>query len=740
MHGFKVDLINCDKEPIRLLGKIQSHGVLVALQKDTLLIKYISVNVNELGTELQASGFLNKPLSVLENALFDNSDHIISQLINIGGNKQSFEAINPFKIVLAGRTFNLIISDTDEMYLVEFELFFSNAEINIQKILGKSVAEILSVSKLESILYNAAAQIRSIIGYDRVMIYKFIEEGHGKVVAEVKADRLKPYLGLHFPASDIPEQARELYMVNLTRIIADVDTESIPIISDEEKPVDLTNSVLRAVSPIHIQYLKNMGVVSSFSVSLIADGKLWGLVACHNYTPRFIDYRSREASKLIGQILSSALEYRQEEEDSGKINEMRIASDILLKNIRKTEDIEAALTACDVTFKDIVGATGAVLFFNESMIKLGDTPDDEHLRKLRNWLTQSGKSSVFFTEKLSSVYPEALAYTGSGSGIMVATLSLEMGEFMIWFKQEQLNTITWAGNPEKPVEISKDGMARISPRNSFEEWSEIVSGVSEKWLKEEIMLVTRLREEVAYAVNRKANEIRILNEKLRQAYEELDAFSYTISHDLKTPLSVIKNYSQILLRPSRNADPDTHVILNNIVRSADKMNAMIRDVLGYSRTGRAELKSNLVDMRALLSDLKAELEVAFNNRELQLEIGNTPDINGDITMIGQVFSNLLNNAVKYSSNAEVSVVKVNGEKAEDGVTYTISDNGVGIDERNPSSVFDLFQRMDNAKAFAGSGVGLAIVKRIIEKHRGKIWFESELGKGTTFYVTFPVNG
>ncbi|WP_431295300.1 GAF domain-containing protein [Pedobacter sp. P26] len=198
------------------------------------------------------------------------------------------------------------------------------------------------------------------------MIYKFLEDGHGEVVAEEKEETLEAFFGLHYPASDIPKQARELYKLNLTRLIADVNIADSKIITfKENEALDLTNGGLRAVSPIHIQYLKNMGVHSSFSISLISHGELWGLIACHNYSPKFIDYKAREGAKLIGQILSSALEYRQEEEDAKIIEQFKSTANILSEHLTRDKYLIEAITTHKRTILNVTKASGVAVIFEK---------------------------------------------------------------------------------------------------------------------------------------------------------------------------------------------------------------------------------------------------------------------------------------------------------------------------------------------------------------------------------------
>ena len=301
------------------------------------------------------------------------------------------------------------------------------------------------------------------------MVYQFDTDGHGHVIAEHKNNDLAPFFGLHYPASDIPKQAKELYKLNLTRIIADVNSIPSPILSHAgtQAPLDLTYSQLRAVSPIHIQYLKNMGVHSSFSISLLVKGELWGLIACHNYTPRFINYQARDAVKLIAQILSSALEYRQGEEDAARFGVLNEAAVKLIMAIEKEDQLIEALTAKKLTIKDITYAAGVALLYNNKITKIGITPTDEQITDIAGWLTENIPDSVYHTNAFPSVFSPAAQYTHVASGILASLISKENQEYIIWFKPEQIQKVNWAGNPEKPVEQSTDGLQRIMPRTSF---------------------------------------------------------------------------------------------------------------------------------------------------------------------------------------------------------------------------------------------------------------------------------
>lgn len=730
-----IDLTNCDREPIHIPGKIQSHGFLIVINQDDLIV-YHSDNIADFIPDITPN-LLGKYISTIEPIIGKNEPPNFIHQLTTFGKTNGFDQTNPFNTDIRGKAFHLIISATADFYLLEFEPAYSDSATDVQKMIGRSISEMLADKNLQNLLNNSAKQVKNVIGYDRVMIYRFAEDGHGEVIAEAKNADLPSWLGLHYPASDIPKQARELYKVNLTRLIANVHTTPAAIltVADNEVPLDMTSSHLRAVSPIHIQYLKNMGVESSFSISLIYKGELWGLIACHNYSPRFIDYRSRESAKLIGQILSSALEFRQDEENQLIQELFKSAVDQLSRLMLKDNNIDNALTAHNVTLLNAVDATGAALIFENNITKLGVTPTDQQITGLVNWLKTHITDNFYYTNQLPSEYSAAMLYRDIASGIMVTTLSREFGEYVIWFKPEQQATITWAGNPEKPVEVNADGISHISPRHSFEAWSQTVSGTSKKWTNEEIKSVVRLRSEITYAINQKAGAIRLLNEKLKQAYEELDTFSFTISHDLKNPISTIKSFSQILLR-DKDMKPQSVKILERINKGADKMNNMINEVLDYSRIGRSELVLSDIDPAPMIHDIVRDLLLIYDIDESCITIGPTPKIQGDAVMLSQVFSNIISNAVKYSMMADLQNVSIAGTEDDTEVIYTITDNGLGIDIKQLPRIFELFHRTDNVGDIEGSGVGLAIVKRIIEKHRGKIWVDSEPGKGSTFYIAF----
>jgi len=737
MSNLKVDLSNCDREPIHIPGNIQPHGFLIAIDRSGTIC-YASENIYAL-TRIEAKVLLGKNLAVFLAAI--TQGHALSPVFAIvslffGGH--NIDQLNPTGLHILGRDYNLIVTASGDYLVLEIEPAIPERHGLLQKTIGYSLSKMLVDKNLDHLIANTAEQVRSVINFDRVMIYKFSGEGHGEVIAESKTEALDSWVGQHFPASDIPLQARELYKKNLTRLIANVADIPSGLLGMQGLPaLDLTFSQLRAVSPIHIQYLKNMGVVSSFSISLIYKTELWGLIACHHYSPKFIEFTARDSAKLIGQILSSALEFRQDELNHLVHDNYNAHLDQLTKNMLAGADLVEALTGSDTNLLSVVEASGVVLSFDKTITTLGTVPESAALELLLSWLKNKLDQPLYHTDHLGSVFPDSKVYADMPCGLLLVNISKELGEFVVFFKGEQTSTISWAGNPEIEELRKADPLLQISPRNSFELWAETVNGKSLPWSREEIHSATRLQQEIIYAINLKASAVRVLNEKLTTAYQELDTFSYGISHDLKNPISTIKVYAQLLLRDESMSERSRQISAN-IESGAEKMNRMVEEVLEYSRIGRLEPKYALVDMELMISEICSELKLIYHQHCPVITLGKLHKIYADPVMIVRVFSNLIGNAAKYSQQHDVPQIHIQSVLEGTRINFSVRDNGIGIRPMDMPKIFDLFSRMSNVGDVEGSGVGLAIVKGIVDRHKGSVWAENVQGGGTVFKVSFEI--
>ncbi len=739
-----VDLTNCEREPIQWPGYIQSHGYLLALDPVTFTVWQASENTHDL-TGLPVNDLIGK--AVVEFSLGDLPGTTLHELLMVAMRNGTPEAFNPYQVSIHNSNWFVVLHLHDGALIVELEPVskpINGRSLSSATLLTQTMSDVQRSVTLAELMEKTAQKVKSVTGFDRVMIYRFGEDWHGEVIAEAREDHLEPFLGMFYPASDIPRQARELFKINLVRSIADVNqprTQVCPLnYAHYDRPLDLTHAGLRAVSPMHIEYLQNMGVRSSMSIALLYRGELWGLIACHHYSgPRLIDYATRQSVKLISQILSTALEIRKNDEDTAFTKKIQTNEQTLYQHMLTDWNVVQGLTKHPLTALDLNTATGMALLFEGQFHTLGDTPDEADVMSLIEWLKTVTTDVVFQTNQLPNLYAPAELFRPRASGLLMLVLSREMNEYLLWFKPEQIQSVSWGGNPEKPVEVSNTGEVRLSPRKSFEKWSQLVRNKAVPWQQSEVATALKLREDLLQLVSQKANQIRVLNEQLRLAYEELEAFSYTISHDLRAPLSSIKSYSEIYLEDYGDSmDEQAKTIFDKIVKATDRMNTLIRNVMQYSRMGRTELTSESLSMNVLLNQLREEVLVGENGRAITVTIGNTPALCGDQTMVMQVFSNLLSNAVKYSRPMPAAHVTIQGHEDGHEVIYSVTDNGIGIDMKQAGKVFELFQRLDISTTYEGYGVGLAIVKRIMSRHRGKVWFESMPNQATTFYVSFPL--
>lgn len=723
----------CDAEPIHQLGYIQRHGYLIACSIEDLAVNYYSENF-----QIAAGGYLYKKTvwEMLADANILITEDQQQVLIHFASNENEIQLF-PLEVIFDNEhTYFLLAHKFNGQLIMELEPSDNFSSAQLQQKIGEGVSEVLQATFIQQKLDNSVKYIRKITGYDRVMVYRFAADGHGEVVAEETERNIQSYMGLHFPAADIPRQARELYKKNMVRLIADVHADNLKILSyNRNSPLDLTQAQTRAVSPVHIEYLKNMGVASSFSISLIVNNELWGLIACHNTTTKFIDYKAREASKWLGRILSSSLEHKLNEQvnDRKKTKELEIST--LFQAMQESESVKEGIRKHLPLLLDVADASGVAVFIENELMLHGHTPAEEEIKTIAEFIMGQGEDDIFVTKKLSNFLPEAEQYAAVASGVLYINLSEEFGEYIMWFKPEIVQSVNWAGDPEKLQYSAEDGIIKISPRKSFTTWTNEVKSIAKEWERTETDMAVLIKAYFIRATSQKAYQLMRINEHLKRSYSELDTFSYTISHDLKTPLMLIKNYAQLL--QESEIEQANRGIVEKIITGADRMNTLIHSILEYSRAGRFLVSKTKVEMKELLEEISTQLKEAYKQANPEIIIGDTPAVSGESTMLWQLFQNLLSNAVKYSSQVARPVISVGGTKQKHNVLYKVTDNGIGIDDSYARQAFELFRRSSNAKDFEGTGVGLSIAKRIVDKFGGKIWYESQTGRGTTFFIEFP---
>ena len=734
------DIDACDREPIHLSGSIQPHGILFALRETDLTISQVSENVSQL-LALSASELLGTSLTEL---LAPEDLLVLHQVIAADDPRQ----LSPVCLHLAkaGKLlpFDAIIHRYEGVLVLELEprLGASLSVSSFYHSVRQSVRELSTLRTVADASRFTAEQVKLITGFDRVLIYQFDDDWNGNVTAEVREPMMPSYLGLRFPASDIPAQARDLYLRNWLRLIVDVDYVPVRIVPERNpqtgNALDLSYATLRSVSPIHLEYMKNMKTMSSMSISIIKNHRLWGLISCHHHTPKHVPYQARAACEFLGQIFSyqlAAIEARADFDFRVSLRAMHLK---LSEKLAHEKNIDS-LTKGVPSVVDLIECSGAALLLRDSVVLLKNTPSREEVVALAAWLSLGGKSEFFQTNTLASLYPPAKAFEDIASGVLAIPISKSRDSYLIWFRPEVSCTINWAGRPEKLV---GPNTSRLSPRKSFELWAEKVQGTAAPWLTAEIDAAKELRAAIITEELGKANEDLIQSNKdLALSNAELDVFAYTAAHDLKEPVRSIRTYlSFVLDDESAQFSEKSKTRLSAAARQAERMAGLLNALYQYSKVGRIDLAMAEVDLNKVLVEVLARLEPFLDEHNVKLTIERAlPVIRCDHVRISEIFYNLILNAAKYNDKAS-KWVTIGCREQSFGTTselvYYVKDNGIGIPEPLQKAVFTMFKRLHRQDDFGGgTGIGLTIVKKIVERHEGRIWLQSTPGHGTTFFFT-----
>jgi len=736
-----LDLTNCDREPIHIPGLIQPHGALLVLEEPNLNIIQVSSNTEAIIGRLPEA-LLGKPLSVL---LSSKQIQLIRQCLS-----DDSEIINPIhlsiKLVNKLLHFDGILHRLGSIIILELEPKKAKDKTDFflfYQQLRRSVPQIQQAPGLMEMCEIVVKEIRRITGFDRVMIYRFEEDESGYVIAE-ETNQDIAYLDLHYPASDIPKQARQLYTLSWLRLIPTVSYQPITLIPDlnplTNQPLDLSQSVLRSVSPLHLEYLENMGVSASMSISLMQEKKLWGLIACHHASPKYTPYNVRAICQFIGQIMSVELMNKEALEDIDYKRQLKSLQTQFIEALSQAEYFLDGMVGLGSEILNLVNATGAVICSGKQYMSVGETPSQEEVSALLDWIKPSFQHSLFQTRSLSKDYPAAVSFKAIASGVIALEISKAHHNYMLWFRPEVLKTVNWAGNPNKPVEISQDGNVRMSPRKSFDTWKETARGYALPWKDCELEAVTELRSLIVGVVLRQADELASKNFELQRSNEDLDSFAYIASHDLKEPLRGIHNYANFLMEDYEQLLNEEGVTkLATLVRLTQRMEDMINSLLHFSQLGRADLTRKKVSLNELVQQAISTLTITRPQNEVEFRIPYLlPSIECDAAQIRELFTNLISNAIKYNDkiNKWIEIGFDLGNTGSSYHTFYVRDNGIGISQEYFEKVFQVFRRLHDRDEFGGgTGVGLTITRKIVERHGGRIWIESTPTQGSTFYFT-----
>ena len=491
----QADLTNCERELIHLAGSVQPHGVLLALRERDLTIVQASANCEAL---------LGWPLDAILNQSIDVLGGDLPQTVRELSASQDLECPLPLRARAAfpgnadlRRLEGSVHRPPRGGLIVELEPIEGEELITepvvlegqqLKQQLADAVHRFSTASNLSLLFDSAARCFRDLTGYDRVMVYKFDPDGHGQIVAEARDPRMESLLGHHYPATDIPQRARELYIRNRVRVLVDVHYQSSALLprSKAGEELDMSLCYLRSMSPLHIQYLKNMGVTATLVASLVREGRLWGLIACHHYAPRNLRYSVRAACEMFAEVISTRIAAIENYAHVQVAMLVRRLEQRLIEATAAEGDWRLALFRNPRALLQPLDASGAALFYDGEVLTTGDVPSTPELRSLLRWVDERSDEPLFCTSSIAQNDDLLRSLTPTASGVLAVRLSAARSEYLMWFRREQLNTMTWAGDPSKPM-VGNDPL-ELSPRRSFAAWSEIVRGTAVPWTNAEISL------------------------------------------------------------------------------------------------------------------------------------------------------------------------------------------------------------------------------------------------------------
>lgn len=741
-----VNLTNCEQEPIHIPGSIQPHGFLLGLKGTNLLIDYCSANTAEYLT-LFHSELLGKDFATVFGS--ENAEMLTAYML-----KKATVGSALLYLTLNGVSFVCTVHTNSEgICILEGEpttisRSTSEEEYDQTSLLLRYMHDSHTLKDLCQLVTEGT---REITGYDRVMVYRFDKDYNGEVFAESCREDLEPFLGLHYPHTDIPPQARELYMRNLLRLLSDIDYTPVPVYTQDDsegKNLDMSLSILRSTSPIHVQYLNNMGVGATLTISLIYKNKLWGLIACHHYSPKNLSPEIRRAAQLQGHFITSQIDVRQASEEYDLSRKTTISLE-KMNNISLLQDDDMKNIAGNPELLSICNASGVSIVYNGTIYSNGLVPEEDNIRLLAHYFASHNRHGSFTTEKLSDHF-DAFKTTGSSvSGIIYHALGVYNNNCIIWYRPESKTEVHWAGDPTKSILKNEKG---LSPRRSFALWKEIVDSTSKPWLRPELESAAAYAFSLQKQINiliitREEEKYRKLSELLKETNNELENINWISTHDLQEPLRKIQLIASHILSRGHDLPEAVENAIGRMNISANRMQTLLVDILKYTRLRHTNNEMSTVNLTELLEEVKLDMAEAIGEKNAEIVMEPLPLIKGVSFLLKQLFFNLISNSIKYADPERNPVVSISALKypepfndiSEDlYFVIKVSDNGIGFDQKYAEQAFNIFTRIHNLPDQKGSGVGLALCKKIMQNHNGYIQATSVAGEGTTMTLYFPI--
>ena len=714
------DLSNCESEPLRFCGAIQGHGQLLAWDSVSQEILAASENCADF-FELDVELILGQPIQKLLPEVAAAGQPLVSEL-ELRGDVP--------RLVSCHSTGGVVYAE------IEAAAAPHMLETSITD-LRRMVYAMEAATDEPTVCEIACDHLRRILGYDRVMIYRFEPNWDGQVVAESREGTIEPYLGLLYPASDIPAQARDIYLHSRYRLIGDVDQLPARLVTRVGKgrsEVDLGQAILRASSPIHIEYLRNMGVRSSFCVPIRLDGKLWGLISCHHLkSPHIPWHHQRSAAEMAAQVISAQLNsLRNQRRLRTKNSVLEFSQQLLARVVHGKTAVEAFEEMAEGIL-ELTNSQGAFVRMAGQEARLGNCPEPGFVEDVWALLRARGSTSVWGHESLSTL---GLKADPAGAGVLAVPLSLGFEDLLIWFRPEHVREVNWGG-----AQDPRDKSDSLRPRSSFAAWTEQVSGRCREWSDQDHEAAQYLLFNFVQGIFENAADLARANVELERLTQAKDEFIGMISHELRTPLAVIVGWIDVL-RDFEQELPELAEPLDVLERNAKIQVKLINDLLDVSRiiSGKLRISPEAdTDLLAITKDVVASLQPTAAAKDIELRCaGSAVLLTADPDRLRQIIWNLISNALKFTPKGGVVEASVESEGSD--AWLRVKDTGIGLTNASIQDIFERFAQVSNSgQRSGGLGLGLSIVKSLVELHGGTISAESDgLGKGSCFRVALPI--
>ncbi|MEC8905094.1 MAG: ATP-binding protein [Pseudomonadota bacterium] len=738
----------CEDEPIHIPESIQSYGFLIAFNYKDLKISIVSDNCESVFTEpLIGKHFLEILSSDTNERAFleETFDRVTKTKIRL-----------PIKLHLkasmlkegAAIDYLAVVYDSGQNYVVELEPATEfrdtySAEQFI-KLYAMSIApRFKEMTSLREMAQEMVSTIRYLTNMDRVVLYKFNDDYSGKVIAEAKADYMDSYQDLYFPASDIPAQARALYKTNWVRLTPDTELLPAKLVPSTEasgrEPLDLTRSLLRTFSPIHLQYIRNQGLRASFSISLVTDGELYGLISCHHREACYIPQDVRLQCENLSQLFSWHLLAKEEEIAKRKKHVTDKAVDAMLDRIGPANPISRVVKSGERAFLDALNSSGFVYYSQYETITLGSTLPIELIKEIFSKASSQG-GFPYTNDALYDDYPEARQY--GIAGIMIIPLFEKKQYFTAWFRKETHRVQKWIGAEDEKSEDAPKAQ-RLKPRASFTIHTRTIKGRSTSFDRADVDTANRLnRMFLVYALDVQ-ERMHISIQELEKQDNYRNEFLATLAHELRNPLGPIMSGASIL--ETVDDDKTRKRVTAIINRQAEYMSKLINDLMDVSRItrGKVKLEFEKLSIQDVLSDSLEIVDQQVKAKKHNITVNyleKDVTVYGDKARLSQIFSNIIHNAAKYTSDQGRITVDIREEGVM--VVVAVKDNGMGIPEDRLKDVFNMFTQIEahSTHTKGGLGIGLTLVSKLVMLHHGDVSVMSEgLGRGSTFEVRLPIS-